>query len=335
MSPSRRSPAVLVVPVLLAALALAGCGGGDDPDPPPGATGVTIPSRFGSATITGTPKRVVALSWTDADLALQLGVVPVGMQRVQTNPSGLEPWQETEIARLGAPRPKLFSTASGVPLETVAALRPDVILATKDYHLDAASWKRLSEIAPVVGFRRTPNEGAWQDDALRAGRALGREERAREVVAAADRDVATIRKRSPWLRGTTYSLAIQATASSFFTVNSTNDVSARFLKSLGIELTRSVQALPTGSIPGRAEVSAERADVLDADLLLATGAPQGVREFRRSSLVARLPVVRAGRFLALDPPTAQSMAFPSAMSLRWAMRTVVPRIERAARTASR
>lgn len=332
---SRRSPVAVLLP---AALVLAACGGGEDSPAPPGdrdAAGVTISSRFGSATIEGTPRRVVALSWTDADLALQVGVVPVGMQRVQTNPSGREPWQEAEIARLGAPQPKLFSTASGVPLETVAALRPALILATKDYHLDAASWKRLSEIAPVVGFRRTPNEGAWQDDAIRAGRALGREDRAREVVAAAGRDAERIRARSPRLRGTTYSLAVQATGSSFFTVNSTKDVSARFLKSLGIELTPSVQALPTGSIPGRAEVSAERADVMDADLVLATGTPDGVQEFRRSPLVQRLPAVRSGRFLELDPPTAQSMAFPSAMSLRWAMRTVVPRIERAAGSAGR
>lgn len=331
-----RLPRVVASALLVSSgLALGACGGSGsaDRDAPSGnrEQAVVIRSKFGVAEIDAVPKRVVAMTFTDADLALQVGVVPVGMQRVRTNPSGQEPWQETEIERLGGRTPKLFDTSSGDPLETVAALRPDLILATKDYNLDAATWKKLSAIAPVVGFERAPNEGAWEEDAVRAGRALGREARARAAVSATRADVRRIRERSPQLRGRTYSLAVQATGATFFTVNATTDVSARFLKSLGVELTARVKDLPTGSIPGRAEVAAERAGVMDADLLLATGTEQGVREYRASPLISRLPAARAGRFFALTPPTAQSMAFPSAMSLRWAMRTFVPRLEAAAR----
>jgi len=65
---------------------------------------------------------VVALDFASADAAIALGVTPVAMAK-----GGVPPWT---VAALGDRRPELLDLAAAIPFEQIAALRPDVILAT-------------------------------------------------------------------------------------------------------------------------------------------------------------------------------------------------------------
>lgn len=60
--------------------------------------------------------------------------------------SGIAPWVE---AALTAPTPPLLDTAEAMPFEEIAALRPDLILATDDYAL-ADNFAKLTRIAPTL-----------------------------------------------------------------------------------------------------------------------------------------------------------------------------------------
>ena len=85
----RRTLAALLT---AAALSLAGCSTGstDTPDAPPkavsdvdaGAFPVTIEHAYGETTIEQEPKRIATLGWSDQDVVLSLGVVPVGAIQV-------------------------------------------------------------------------------------------------------------------------------------------------------------------------------------------------------------------------------------------------------------
>ncbi|MDT7567237.1 MAG: iron-siderophore transport system substrate-binding protein, partial [Pseudonocardiales bacterium] len=63
--------------------ALAACGSGGTGAGPADSSGgefhARVTGKFGTTTIDRKPVRVVAMSWTDADLALSLGVTPVGI----------------------------------------------------------------------------------------------------------------------------------------------------------------------------------------------------------------------------------------------------------------
>ena len=126
---------------------------------------MTVPHKFGETTIETEPERVVSVGYTEHDVLLQLGVVPVGV----TDWYGEQPFATWPWAKelLGDAEPEVLSLTDGFEYEKIAALEPDLIIGTnagmtdKDYDL-------LSAIAPTV----TSVEGStqyfssWSDQTL-------------------------------------------------------------------------------------------------------------------------------------------------------------------------
>ena len=93
-------------------------------------------------------------------------------------------------------------------------------------------------------------------------------------------------------------------------------------------------ALPESSTRGKAVVSSELIDVLDADVLILTytsSDPALRARVEADPLFRRLPAVRRGSYVALDLAAALAMAFPSALSLEYALDQVVGQLAAAVR----
>jgi iron complex transport system substrate-binding protein len=332
MSPAptaRRASAALISLLLLGLLAA--CSGGAASSDSSGAGGagfpVTVRDKFGSATVPAKPARVVAMDWTDADFALSLGIKPVGIAKVDTVDGGIQPWTKTA---LGDARPTLFETTDGDPVEQVAALAPDVILATKDYNL-SHSYAQLSKIAPVVTYTNAPNTDSWQQDFSLIGQALGQAAKARTITTDTENTITRDKSEHPELSGKTFSYIVAPSASGAYTVNSTTDVSAQLLNSLGLTLSPKVISLPTSSTPGRAQVSLENLGVLDADVVLAAGSSGALATLKANPLFGKLSAVQRGSYVPLAYTTASAIAFPSPASLDWALNQVLPKLSAAAK----
>jgi iron complex transport system substrate-binding protein len=321
----------LLVGFLLAGLA--GCGGGAGMSTPGAAPGnnagfpMSVTGKFGTTTVPSRPVRVVAMSTPDADFALSLGIKPVGMSLVTNTSGGIQPWTK---AALGDSQPVLFDVLNGDPLEQIAALRPDVILATKDYHLDR-SYPDLSRIAPVVTYVTAPNSDPWQQDLTNVGTALGLADKAHSVITDTQNRTTQAATSHPELRGKTFSYVIKPEPSGAYTVNTTDDVAATQLAQLGLTLSPKVLNLPTTGLPGRAQVGTENLGLLDADLIIAVGTPNELTQFSRNPVFSQLPAVRRGAVVALDNPTGSALGFPSPLSLSWAYDHVLPRLSAAAK----
>ena len=288
---------------------------------------VSVQGKLGTATLNTKPVRVVAMDWTDADFALALGVKPVGMQKVDTATGGIQPWTQTA---LGTAKPTLFATTDGDPVEQIAALAPDVILATKDYNL-TKSYSQLSKIAPVVTYVNGPNSDSWQQDFANVATALGEAAKAKTVTESVEATIAKDRTDHPELAGKTFSYIVAPSAAGAYTVNSTKDVSAQLLAGLGMALPAKVTALPTSSIPGRAQISLENLGMLDADVVLAAGSSAALDALAQNPVFQKLAAVQRGSYLPLDYTTATAIAFPSPISLDWALNQVLPKLSAAAR----
>jgi iron complex transport system substrate-binding protein len=337
---SFRLQLLTLLAAVLVALTLTACGSSDDDNSgetaaattggtaaattaAAGAFPVTIENTLGSVTVEQAPERVVALDFASADAALALGVTPVGMARVDYADGGIQPWTKQA---LGDARPELLDTATGYPVEQVAALRPDVILATNAYEL-ADVYDKLNQIAPVIAVEKGEGEDPWQLATERIGKALGKQQEASELVEGTEQAVADARRANPQFEGKTVSFfnVVDRTA---WAINTPEDFSVKFLSDLGLVLSPTIARL-RGS-QGRAQLSAERYDLLDADVMIGTSpSPAELRAIAANPLFERLPAVRDGRYVELPLSPATSMAFPSALSVQYGVETIVPLLARA------
>lgn len=166
----------------LLALLAAGCGGDDAPGKASGSASKpeasatrTITHAMGTATVPAAPARVVVLDTQELDVALSLGVVPVGAVRTSV---------DTELpkfldGKVPAGSIAMVGTIEAPSLEAIAALKPDVILSSKVRH--EALYPKLAQIAPTVFAEKTGD--AWKQNFVLFGEALGKKAEAEQRLA--------------------------------------------------------------------------------------------------------------------------------------------------------
>jgi ABC-type Fe3+-hydroxamate transport system substrate-binding protein len=196
-----RLPALLIA--ALVTVVLPACGSEEERSASAGsgaaaAGAVTVTDDTGKRVELDAPaERVVTLEWDATENALALGVTPVGAG-------------DTEIYRewvaAGAAIPEETESIGGrtePSLEKIAAVRPDLIIAGRDGA--TKNRRKLEQIAPVVVFggfvppdEQTAPDAEWRrmtDQFTKTAKLLGREERAREVLADVERQIGEAKAR--------------------------------------------------------------------------------------------------------------------------------------------
>ena len=118
---------------------------------------LSVRHAFGTTVIPARPVRIATVNWSNHEVPLALGVVPVGFAAANfgdDDGDGVLPWVAARLDELGAETPVLFDEGDGIDFEAVAAVRPDVILAAYS-GLSAADYETLSLIAPVIAYPET------------------------------------------------------------------------------------------------------------------------------------------------------------------------------------
>lgn len=302
---------------------------------------VTIAHAFGETTIPAAPTRVATVSWVNADVALALGVVPVGMPKDEYggNAAGSTPWKDTALAAAGAAigtdkAPAQYSEADGVNFNAIAATTPDVILAAYS-GLTQEDYAKLSKIAPVVAYPEVAFGTPWQESTALIGKALGREAQATELVAQTEKTVADKAAQYPQLKGKTFIYGNLEPTKGGVNVYTANDNRPRFLTSLGMTQAP-VVAENTKDDAFFFPWSAERADELESDVF-ATWVPDDktASQITSDPLLGQIPAVKRGALVAdSDNTLTLAISASSPLSLPWALDTVLPQLAAAADRAS-
>lgn len=118
---------------------------------------VTITTGKGPITIPKKPVRIVSLSMADTDTLLALGLTPLSAT-AGGKPNTLLPWQKILQGKV-----EIFPAFGDLSLETVAALKPDLILASNRYGADQL-YDQLSKIAPTVLYKAGDSTVGWGKD---------------------------------------------------------------------------------------------------------------------------------------------------------------------------
>jgi iron complex transport system substrate-binding protein len=302
-----------------------------------GAFPLSIHDHFGTTTISTQPKRVVAFGSSDPDDLLALGVVPVGIPRLDygANAHGTTPWFDARLRELGAGRPTEFADTDAIPYADIAALRPDLILATNS-GLTRSQYDELSKIAPVVAYPGKPWTTTWQKALLMDGAAVGRLPRARQLVRRTRARLAAARRQNPVLEGTTFIFgALETSDLSSVAYYTPIDNRPEFLTSLGMRNAPIITRIsPSGQFYG--EISAERSSELRSQVFITYAEKASdAATFEHDSLIGRIPAIASGHLLALDNATiGEAASVPTPLSIPYAIRHFVPLLARAAKGAA-
>ncbi|MGY1854806.1 ABC transporter substrate-binding protein [Modestobacter sp. SYSU DS0290] len=321
--PVRR--AAVLVAGLTAVLGLAACGGSDEEGTAPAAGSsssseafpVTIENKFGTTEIPAEPERVVTVGFNDADFVLALGVTPVGVrENLGDYDAPSRPWAAEQLD--GAELPTIGGAE--IDVEAVAALDPDLIVGVYSF-MDQGVYDQLSGIAPTLAQTDEYADGAtpWQEQTLLTGQALGREDAAQQLVDEVEGQFEQATSEHPGFAGTPIAVDLTGVGSGHYLLGE-DDLRTQFFTDLGF-------TVPETST----DVSPERLDLLDADVLAVLG--YTAEDAAADPLFSGLDVVSEGRTVLLggyDGDVAAALGFGSPLSMPYLLDEVVPALAAAA-----
>jgi iron complex transport system substrate-binding protein len=314
-----RLPALLLAAA--ATVTLAACGSDDESSTPAstassaasGAFPVTVTHAFGTATIPKAPERVVTVGFNEQDFALALGVKPVAVREfLGAFPYKTRPWAPGANSD---PVPTLVGGAE-ISLERVAAARPDVILGIYSF-IDETIYGKLAKIAPTVAQGKDAPTGGtpWDQQLLETGEALGRADKAKQIVADVNGQFDAAKNRHPEFAGQELTVAFESGGTVFNLADS--DLRQQFFTDLGFETPKDA---------GNEDISRERLSVLDKDVLvLISDDPDALKKDR---LFTRLKAFKEGRVVLVKSSDAfaGALGFNSPLSRPYLLKQAEPRL---------
>jgi iron complex transport system substrate-binding protein len=317
-----------------ASLLLAGCGGTSSASSPEEG-GATLTHAFGTTEVPADPQRVVTWGWGSADAAIALGVVPVAIpaQTYGGDAEGVLPWLRERLEADGHAVPTVLPDSQEVPVEAIAAARPDLVLAPYS-GITEAEYEQLSRIAPTVAYPEEAWATPWRDTIRIVGQALGRTAEAEALLEDIDDTVAAQAAAHPEFWGR--SIALVASTPDAFYVYRPTDPRVEFTTDLGFTSAPSVEALATGDSTFFFTLSPERLGELDSDVLVSYAATQAEADAFLASPSARLlpQVARGAVASVVGTELVASVSPPTALSLTWALDEYVALLSAAAQAAA-
>lgn len=281
---------------------------------------VAIAHAYGETTIPAEPQRIVTWGWSNEDVVIALGEVPVAMpfQSYGGGDNGVHIWVEEALAAAGAEMPTVLQASSEPPIEQIAALDPDIIIAAYS-GITEDQYAILSGIAPTVAYLGAPWSTSWQDLTLTIGKALGKEAEAEALLAETTAWVEAEFARYPELGEVTF-----ASANDFdgaIAVYAPLDARMKFLSDFGMQLDPSVAANAPADDAFYYPLSYELFDTLKADIFVTYFEEQAALDaWLETPQAQTYPPIRNGGLAALvGTENVAAVSPPSVLSLRWGL----------------
>jgi iron complex transport system substrate-binding protein len=305
---------------------VAGC---SSPKPAPGTaggSGVTITHLFGETVIKEPPKRVVSAGYTEQDDLLAVGVVPIAVTNWWgEEPFAVWPWAQP---KLGEAQPVVLNLDNGIPVDQIAGLKPDLIVAI-NAGLDADTYQKLSVIGPTVA----QSDGdaffePWKDQATAVGQAVFQADQMKSLIDAVGQKFAAVAQKNPqWLgkkallmQGALWQGTVVATMAGWRT---------DFLNEMGLVIADTIKPFGTDhrAVIPRDHIKA----VLDsADVVIwTTESPDDQKALLADPDVAASQATAQHRHIFTTKEQAGAIAFSSPLSYPFVADQLPPQISKA------
>ncbi|MCZ8519723.1 MULTISPECIES: iron-siderophore ABC transporter substrate-binding protein [Paenibacillus] len=273
---------------------------------------IVIKHAFGETKIPSKPERVVTIQWANHDVALALGVVPVGFSAANygvQDGSGLLPWTAQKLKELGVDKPHIFQDTDGLDFEAISDANPDVILAAYS-GITQEDYDILSKIAPVVAYQTKPWVTTWREQVLLNATGMGMKAEGEQLIKRTENLIKEKASKYPDMQGKKVVWAnFSAKDMSKINVYTPADPRGAFLQELGMVYPERVTKQITDAASYSFNLSAENADILgDADILIGYGDESLYQAVKADPLLGKIPAVQRGSvvFIGNGTPMAAS-----------------------------
>ncbi len=297
---------------------------------------ITIKHAFGETVIDKKPERVATIAWSNHDVALALGVVPVGFSAANygvQDGSGMLPWTAEKLKELGEENPNIYQDTDGLDFEAIADSNPDVILAAYS-GITQEDYDTLSQIAPVVAYKETPWVTSWRDQILLNSQGMGMEAEGKQLLTDTEKLIQDKVSAHPELKGKKAAFAMfMVNDLSKFYIYTPGDPRGEFLGELGMEFPAGLQSLVVDENSFYIELSAENADALaDTEIFIAYGDDATVATLQADPILGKVPAIQQGNVVIIGDNTPLAAAgTPSALSIAYTIDEYVSLISDAAK----
>lgn len=327
-------------------LALAACGSSDDSDSTAEATAsgstdstqsadafpVTIDGALGETVIEEAPERVVTLGWGAGDIAVSLGVVPVGVEvdAWAGDDDGYQPWFREAVEAEGAELPETITMYPELDVEAIIALEPDLILAPQS-GIDQATFDQLSEFTDVVAYPEGPWITPIDEQITIAATALGKSDQAQELIDGIDTTLAEAGAAHPEFKDKTVAYVASQELGSL-EVYVPGDPRIDTILGLGFTLAPSVADLEAPAGLFTAPFGLENSDKLsDVDVLFTWFNDTDEQAATEAQpLFASIPAFASGAYVPMvDRQLGMAVTVGTPLSVPWAIDLYVPMIAEA------
>lgn len=314
----KRRLAVLAAGLLLATVAA--CGSSDEDTATPTTSGsaaaaafpVTIQHKFGSTTIEKKPQRILTVGWNDQDFVLALGEVPVSTREWFTE-YPTYPWVAPKLAGK-----KLPTFSAEINYEAILKQQPDLILAIYET-INKETYDKLSQIAPTViqSSDYKDEQTPWDVQTLTTGKALGKAAEAQALVDKVNAKVDEVKKANPQFAGKVLVEDYGPEKGQHWLIPGKDPRRALF------------DALGFGAQTESEDVSEERLDLLDRDVLFVNGATKA--DMLESPVFSKLKVVQEDRtiYTSFETPLAGALSYSGPDALLYALDVLAPQLKAA------
>ncbi len=283
---------------------------------------ITIKHAFGETVIEKKPERVATIAWSNHDVALALGVVPVGFSAANygvQDGSGMLPWTAEKLKELGEENPNIYQDTDGLDFEAIADSNPDVILAAYS-GITQEEYDTLSQIAPVVAYKEIPWVTSWRDQVTLNTQGMGMEAEGQQLIKDTEKLIQDKVSELPEIKGKKAAFAMfTATDLSKFYIYTPADPRGEFLNELGMEYPESLNKQITDDSSFYLELSAENADALsDVEIFIAYGDDTTLPALQADPILGKVPAIQNGHVVVIGDNTPLAAAgTPSPLSIAY------------------
>lgn len=316
----RLLPGAVAVPALgslAACSATAGQSGAGESPTAVGSSAAAEPAvithKFGQTTVPPGAQRVACVGWNDQDFVLPFGIVPLGSRSWFENYDDF-PWVQQATGGKGVP---VFD-GEEINFEAVAAAAPDVIFAIYE-SIDKQEYAKLSAIAPTViqSSDHPDEETPWDVQLITTGTALGRADKAKELVADVQAKIDAAKSEHPEFAG------------KVLVMDYGPENGGHWLIGKGDPRRSLFDALGFATQDHEGDLSEEKLNEIDHDVLFVVGATK--EQMTKSKVFAGLDVVKEDRALytTFESTLAGALSYSGPQALLYALDKPVPQLANA------